>query len=51
MALAGSFDGVVLTSESIMNAGISGFALVGGIYSNPLMRRASLLGEEREREG
>ncbi len=51
MALAGSFDGVALTSESIVNAGISGFALVGGIYSNPLMRRASLLGEEREREG
>jgi hypothetical protein len=37
-ALAGSFDGVALTPASLVNAGISGFALVGGIYSNPLMR-------------
>ena len=49
MALAGSFDGIAFTPESIVNAGISGFALVGGIYSNPLMRQAPLLGEERER--
>jgi len=41
MALAGSFDGAILAPESIVNAGISGFVLVGGIYSNPLMLNTS----------
>ena len=37
-ALAGSFDGLPFTPERIINAGVSGFALVGGIYTNPLMK-------------
>ena len=51
LALAGTFDGPLFTPESIINAGINGFALVGGIYSNPLMRRTALLGEVRDRNG
>ena len=37
-ALAGSFEGPPLTPESMINACISGLAIVGGIYSNPLMK-------------
>jgi|GEM_PF-665636 len=36
-ALAGDFAGSPFTPESILNAGVSGFALIGGIYANPLL--------------
>ena len=36
-ALAGTFDSPLFTPERIINSGVSGFALVGGIYANPLM--------------
>ncbi|MFC1627911.1 hypothetical protein ACFL3H_02210 [Gemmatimonadota bacterium] len=37
-ALAGSFDGINLTPESMINACFSGLVIVGGIYGNPLMK-------------
>ena len=37
-AMAGSFEGPPLTPESLINACISGLVIVGGIYSNPMMK-------------